>query len=76
MYNVEVNNKMLCNNFSYDDVELLWQNMSEDAVYIDLKVTENELSEWEDCDGNNIYEFLENALLSGFIDDYEIIRIK
>lgn len=75
MFKVEINNKMLCNEFKLDDVELLWQHMSEDAVYIELNVTERDLADWEDCDGETIYEFLENARLSGFIDDYVVERI-
>ena len=75
MFNVEINNKMLCGLFNIDDVERLWQHMSEDAVYIGLNVTERDLPDWEDCDGKTIYEFLENAKLSGFIDDYVVERI-
>ena len=66
---------MLCNEFNIDDVERLWQHMSEDAVYIELNVSEENRADWEWCDGETIYEFLENALLSGFIDDYEITKI-
>lgn len=75
MFDVEINNKMLCGIFNIDDVERLWQHMSEDAVYIELNVTEETRADWEDCDGETIYEFLENARLSGFIDDYVITRI-
>lgn len=75
MFKVEVNNKMLCGLFHIDDVERLWQHMSEDAVYIELNVTEETRAYWEDCDGETINEFLENSKLSGFIEDYVVERI-
>ena len=77
MFEVEINNKLLYGSyFEIDEVERLWKCMSEEADYIELNVIEESRACWEDCDGENIYDFLQNAVLSGFIDDYEIIRIK
>ena len=37
-----------------------------------MAVTEENRADWEDCDGDNIKDFLENALKAGFIEDYDI----
>lgn len=77
MFEVEINNKLLYGNyFAIDEVERLWQCMAEEADYIELNVIEGSRAYWEDCDGENIHEFLENAEKCGFIDCYEIIRVK
>lgn len=71
IYEVKINNKVV-NAYYWNQVVGLWQGISEESEELSLNVPEERLSEWEDLDGNNIKEFLENAAKGGFIEDYDI----
>lgn len=70
-YSVKVNNRWV-NTFSYDDVDGLWQAISEDSEYLGLAVTGENLLDWGYCGGDNIEDFLENIMKTGFIDNFDI----
>ena len=72
-YDVKVNGKMVnAWAFSYDEVSRLWQAIGEEGEDLELAVTEGNRADWEDCGGENIQDFLENAVKAGFIDDFDI----
>lgn len=72
-YQVKVNGKVVnAYDFSYNEEIRLWQAISEEGEDLGLAVTEENRADWEDCDGDNIKDFLENALKAGFIEDYDI----
>lgn len=71
IYEVKINNKVV-NAYYWNQVVGLWQGISEESEELSLNVPEERLNEWEDLDGNNIKEFLENAAKGGFIEDYDI----
>jgi len=50
----------------------LWQAISEEGERLELAVTEENRADWEECDGANIEDFLENAVKGGFIEDFDI----
>lgn len=85
-YLVKVNNIWVSNynsekgGWKWDDVEELWQAMSEfdadSSPKIGLAVTEDNLADWEDCDGENIKDFLENTAKCGFIEDFDIEEVE
>lgn len=72
-YQVKVNGKVVnAYDFSYNEEIRLWQAISEEGEDLGLAVTEENRAYWEDCDGENIQDFLENAVKAGFIEDYDI----
>lgn len=71
IYEVKINNKVV-NAYHWNQVVGLWQGISEESEELSLNVPEERLGEWEDLDGGNIKEFLENAAKCGFIEDYDI----
>lgn len=72
-YDVKVNGKVVnAWAFGWDEDIRLWQAISEEGESLELAVTEENRADWEDCDGDNIKDFLENALKAGFIEDYDI----
>ena len=72
-YAIKVNNITL-GAHTWNQVSDLWQDAGENAGDT-MHVTEEDRAEWESCDGNNIKEFLENALEAGFIDNFDIDEI-
>lgn len=72
-YAIKVNNVVL-GAHTWNQACDLWQDMGENAGGT-MHVTEENRAEWESCDGNNIEEFLENALKAGFIDSFDIDEI-
>lgn len=72
-YQVKVNGKVVnAYDFSYNEEIRLWQAISEEGEGLGLAVTEENRADWEDCDGDNIKDLLENAVKGGFIEDYDI----
>lgn len=72
-YQVKVNGKVVnAYDFSYGEAIRLWQAIGENAEELGLAVTEENRADWEDCGGENIQDFLENAVKAGFIDDFDI----
>lgn len=72
-YQVKVNDKVVnAYDFEWNEEIRLWQAISEEGEGLGLAVTEENRSDWEDCDGDNIKDFLENAVKGGFIEDYDI----
>nr|DAM76345.1 MAG TPA: hypothetical protein [Caudoviricetes sp.] len=72
-YQVKVNGKVVnAYDFEWNDDISLWQAIGEEGERLGLAVTEENRADWEDCDGDNIKDFLENALKAGFIEDYDI----
>lgn len=72
-YAIKVNNITL-GAHTWNQVSDVWQDAAETAGDT-MHVTEENRAEWESCDGNNIKEFLENALEAGFIDSFDIDEI-
>ena len=71
-YDVKVNGKWVdAWPFKWDEAERLWQAISEDSR-LGLAVAEENLADWEYCDGENIEDFLENAVKAGFISNFDI----
>ena len=72
-YQVKVNGKVVnAYDFEWNDDISLWQAIGEEGERLGLAVTEENRADQEDCDGDNIKDFLENALKAGFIEDYDI----
>lgn len=72
-YQVKVNGKVVnAYDFEWIEAERLWQAIGEEGEHLELAVTEENRADWEDCDGDNIKDFLENAVKGGFIEDYDI----
>ena len=71
IYEVKINNKVV-NAYYWNQVVGLWQGISEESEELSLNVPEERLNEWENLDGGNIKEFLENAVKAGFVEDYDI----
>lgn len=78
LYEVKVNNivvETIEDGFGFNQGELLWQAMSEQARKLDINGisdTETNLSEWEDLNDDNIEVLLEDAKQKGFVRNYEI----
>ena len=73
-YAIKVNNVVL-GAHAWNQVTDLWQAICEESERLELAVAEENRAEWESCGGNNIEEFLENALKAGFIDNFDIDEI-
>lgn len=72
-YQVKVNGKVVnAYDFEWIEAERLWQAISEEGEDLGLAVAEENRADWEDCDGDNIKDFLENAVKAGFIGDFDI----
>lgn len=72
-YDVRVNGKLVnAWAFEWNEEIRLWQAIGENAEELGLAVTEENRADWEDCGGENIQDFLENAVKAGFIDDFDI----
>lgn len=64
--------------FKFEQGELLWQALSEQARDLGIEGisdTEENLADWEDLDDENIETLLKDAKEQGFIEDYEIEEI-
>lgn len=72
-YAIKVNNITL-GAHTWNQVSDVWQDMGENAGST-MHVSEENRADWEDLDGNNIQELLENALKAGFIDNFDIDEI-
>lgn len=72
-YAIKVNNVVL-GAHTWNQSCDLWQDMGENAGST-MHVSEENRADWEDLDGNNIQELLENALKAGFIDNFDIDEI-
>lgn len=72
-YAIKVNNIALSAT-TWNQISDLWKDMAENAGNT-MHITEENRAEWETCGGNNIEEFLENALKAGFIDNFDIDEI-
>ena len=72
-YDVKVNGKVVnAWAFGWDEDVRLWQAISEEGESLELAVSEENRADWGDCGGDNIKDFLENAVKGGFIEDYDI----
>lgn len=72
-YDVKTNGKLInAWAFGWTEVIRLWQAISEEGEDLGLAVTEENRADWEDLGGDNIQEFLENAVKGGFIEDFDI----
>lgn len=77
-FEVKVNNilvETVEDGFNWNQGELLWQAMSEQARQLNIvgiSDTEENLADWQNLDDDNIGVLLEDAKKNKFIDDYEI----
>lgn len=77
-FEVKVNNilvETISNSFNWNQGELLWQALSEQARQLNIagiSNDENRLADWQNLDDDNIGVLLEDAKKNNFIDDYEI----
>lgn len=72
-YDVKVNGKKVnAWAFEWNEAIRLWQALSEESEYLEIAANEENRADWEDCGGDNIKDFLENAVKGGFIEDYDI----
>ena len=77
-YEVKVNNRVvetIENGFEFEQGELLWQALSEQARELGINGisdTEENLADWQSLDDDNIKILLEDAKRQGFIENFEM----
>lgn len=77
-YEVKINNNLVEtveDGFNWNQGELLWQAMSEQARQLNINYIsddEDRLADWQNLDDDNIGVLLEDAKKNNFIDNYEI----
>lgn len=82
LYEIKVNGvvvETVEDGFKFEQGELLWQALSEQARKLNINGisdTEENLADWEDLDDDSIESLLKDAKEQGFIEDYEIEEIK
>lgn len=78
MYEVKVNDvavETVEDGFNWNQGELLWQALSEQARRLNIagiSDDENRLADWQNLDDDNIGVLLEDAKNQGFIENFEI----
>lgn len=77
MFNVKVNNHEVTtiDGFKFEDGELLWQAMGEEADELGISFTEDGLVDWCYLPDDNIEVLLKAAKEQGFIEDYDIEEV-